>query len=122
MPTRCSRDRAAALWQTPAIIDSLAILQRAEQAFERPRFVHLVRHPYAVLRSFVEFLQHGEQGAWSSGATWAGAEDYWLHGNRNAASHLWLTFLLDRASFLATKTFLLLASGFCAIRPALRIS
>ena len=37
------------------------------------------------------------------------------HGNRNAASHLWSSFLLDRARYLTTKTFLHLASGYCAI-------
>ena len=37
------------------------------------------------------------------------------HGNRNAASHLWSSFLLDRARFLTTKEFLHLASGYCAI-------
>ena len=37
------------------------------------------------------------------------------HGNRNAASHLWTTFLLDRAPFLSSKTLLHLASGYCAI-------
>jgi hypothetical protein len=36
-------------------------------------------------------------------------------GNRNAASHLWVTFLLDRAPFMTSKTLLLLAGGFCAI-------
>ena len=36
-------------------------------------------------------------------------------GNRNAASHLWTTFLLDRALFLPAKTLLHLASGYCAI-------
>ena len=36
-------------------------------------------------------------------------------GNRNAASHLWSTFLFDRAPFLSAKTLLHLASGYCAI-------
>ena len=37
------------------------------------------------------------------------------YGNRNAASHLWSTFLLDRAPFMPAKTLLHLASGYCAI-------
>jgi len=36
-------------------------------------------------------------------------------GNRNAASHLWSTFLLDRAVFLTEAEFLNVASGYCAV-------
>lgn len=37
------------------------------------------------------------------------------YGNRNAASHLWSTFLMDRAVFLTERTFLDVASGYCAV-------
>ena len=37
------------------------------------------------------------------------------HGNRNAASHLWASFLLDRASSMSTERFELMFSGFCAV-------
>jgi len=37
------------------------------------------------------------------------------HGNRNAASHLWSSFLLDRAPFMSTKRLERLAGGYCAV-------
>ena len=30
------------------------ILQRAEEAFEEPKYIHLIRHPYAMIYSFIE--------------------------------------------------------------------
>src|SRR5262249_55966713 len=32
---------------------SLETLQRAEELFDRPKYIHLVRHPYSVIESFV---------------------------------------------------------------------
>jgi chromosome segregation protein len=37
---------------------SLATLQRAETMFEQARYIHLVRHPYAVIDSFVRQRMH----------------------------------------------------------------
>lgn len=37
------------------------------------------------------------------------------HGNRNAASHLWTTFLFERARFMPKKRFLTLAGSYCAV-------
>merc|ERR1740138_1012346 len=37
------------------------------------------------------------------------------HGNRNAASHLWSTYLIDRAPFMPRAAFLKLAAGYCAV-------
>lgn len=37
------------------------------------------------------------------------------HGNRNAASHLWATFLFDRAHQMTEERLLLMFSGFCAV-------
>ena len=37
------------------------------------------------------------------------------HGNRNAASHRWTTFLLDRAAQMAPERMDLMFSGFCAV-------
>lgn len=56
--------------------------------------------------------------------TWAGTtvrdlhKEYpkiFLKGNRNAASHLWSSFLLDRAAGMPAATLELMFSGFCAI-------
>lgn len=38
-----------------------------------------------------------------------------LHGNRNAASHRWATFLLERASTMRYETLVELFAGFCAV-------
>jgi len=37
------------------------------------------------------------------------------HGNRNAASHLWSTFLFDRAPQMTSKRFEDLSAGYCAV-------
>lgn len=37
------------------------------------------------------------------------------HGNRNAASHLWSSFLIDRAPFMSSKRFEKLSAGYCAV-------
>jgi len=37
------------------------------------------------------------------------------HGNRNAASHLWSSFLIDRAPFMSAKRFEKLSAGYCAV-------
>ena len=40
--------------KTPTYAWSPAVLERAEEIFDRPRYVHLLRHPYAAIRSFEE--------------------------------------------------------------------
>ncbi|HET9226022.1 MAG TPA: amino acid adenylation domain-containing protein, partial [Thermoanaerobaculia bacterium] len=40
--------------KTPSYALDSAILQRAEEDFEEPLYVHLVRHPYGMIRSFEE--------------------------------------------------------------------
>merc|ERR1719263_1335491 len=37
------------------------------------------------------------------------------HGNRNAASHLWSSFVLDRSEEMTHDKFTLLMSGYCAV-------
>ena len=37
------------------------------------------------------------------------------HGNRNAASHLWSTWLIERSIFMPRERFLKVAGGFCAV-------
>lgn len=37
------------------------------------------------------------------------------HGNRNAASHLWSSFILDRSRQMTRERFELMFSGFCAV-------
>merc|ERR1712178_158568 len=60
----------------------------------------------------------------ASVTAWSGSSVRDLHseyysifktGNRNAASHLWSTFLFDRAPQMTHQTFLGLAAGYCAV-------
>jgi len=37
------------------------------------------------------------------------------HGNRNAASHLWSKFLLDRSQQMTAEKFIYMSSGYCAV-------
>jgi len=37
------------------------------------------------------------------------------HGNRNAASHLWSAFLLDRSTEMTHEKFVYMSSGYCAV-------
>ena len=38
--------------KTPAYALDLEVLRHSEQSFDSPRFIHLVRHPYGMIRSF----------------------------------------------------------------------
>ena len=40
--------------KTPSYAQDINILQRAEDSFESPLYIHLVRHPYAMIYSFME--------------------------------------------------------------------
>ena len=40
--------------KTPSYALDPAILQRAEEDFDRPLYIHLLRHPYAMIYSFIE--------------------------------------------------------------------
>lgn len=42
-------------------------------------------------------------------------QNVFKHGNRNAASHLWSRFLLERSTQMTHETFVEMFSGFCAV-------
>lgn len=44
--------------KTPSYSGRLAVLQRAEQLFEEPLYLHLLRHPCGMIRSFVDYNMH----------------------------------------------------------------
>jgi amino acid adenylation domain-containing protein/non-ribosomal peptide synthase protein (TIGR01720 family) len=75
--------------KTPSYALDPAVLRRAEETFERPFYVHLVRHPYAVIRSFEEakldelFFRHPHE----LGRTEL-AELIWLVSHQNIAELL----------------------------------
>ncbi|HEX3126552.1 MAG TPA: amino acid adenylation domain-containing protein, partial [Thermoanaerobaculia bacterium] len=75
--------------KTPSYALDPAILERAEAAFDRPFYIHLIRHPYGMIRSFEEakldqlfFRQpHGFPRRTL-------AELIWLASHRNVAAFL----------------------------------
>lgn len=67
--------------KTPANTLHLETLQRAEALFDQPRYVCLVRHPYAVIDSFVRARFDRLRG--DQGDPYAIAEAYWLRMNQN---------------------------------------
>lgn len=46
---------------------------------------------------------------------WGEYGNIFKYGNRNAASHLWSAFLMDRAQAMPSKRFIDLSGGYCAV-------
>lgn len=67
--------------KTPANALRLETLQRAEACFDQPRYLHLVRHPYAVIDSFVRARFDRVRG--DQGDPFAIAEAYWTTMNQH---------------------------------------
>ena len=57
-------------------------LQNAEASFDQPRYIHLVRHPYAVIRSFVDLRMDRLFGV-AEGDPYHLAETIWRTCNQN---------------------------------------
>jgi len=72
--------------KSPMNVAAVEILKRAEQLFERPQYIHLVRHPYAVIESLV---RHHVDIANASQPE-ALAEKYWTIANSNIFEFLGL--------------------------------
>jgi acyl transferase domain-containing protein/acyl carrier protein/predicted alpha/beta-fold hydrolase/protein-L-isoaspartate O-methyltransferase len=73
--------------KSPLYAGSLDILRRAESLFENARYIHLVRHPYAVMESFVRNRMAKVLGG-AEGDPYALAEQVWDRCNRNTAEFL----------------------------------
>jgi len=74
--------KATLIDKTPSYAKHLKTLQRAESVFEKPRYIHLIRHPYAVIESFVRHRFEkliGKRGD----DPYRCAEETWLRRNRN---------------------------------------
>jgi acyl transferase domain-containing protein len=67
--------------KSPAYALHSATLQRARQLFAAPRFLHLTRHPQAVIESFVSSRFHRLVG--EDGEARSIAEAYWRRCNQN---------------------------------------
>lgn len=80
--------------KSPSYSMSLETLQRAEALFDRPKYIHLVRHPYAVIESVVRIRLDKLFSPVIYGSDdidpFVVAEKVWVTSNRNL-----LTFLHD---------------------------
>lgn len=68
--------------KTPSYAKQVETLQRAEQIFIQPKYLHLVRHPYAMIDSFVrnrfdKLIEQQDRNPYQC------AEAVWLERNRN---------------------------------------
>jgi pimeloyl-ACP methyl ester carboxylesterase/acyl carrier protein/LPS sulfotransferase NodH len=73
--------------KSPTYSFSLETLQRAEQLFTRAKYIHLVRHPYAVIDSFVRNRMHKIFDL-TTADPYRLAEQVWHTSNRNIATFL----------------------------------
>ena len=67
--------------KSPAYSASLPVLRRAEVLFDSPYYIHLMRHPYGMIRSFVEVKTKQLFDLPFSGRELA--EYLWLRGHQN---------------------------------------
>ncbi len=69
--------------KSPSYAGSLETLESAEDIFESPKYIHLVRHPIAVINSFVNLRMDKLLGVRDADPYWV-AEQVWTTANRNA--------------------------------------
>ena len=69
--------------KTPRYTKSLYLLQQAEEMFEAPKYIHLTRHPYAVMESFIRNRFDKHQVEDDEKDSYTLAETYWTRGNTN---------------------------------------
>lgn len=72
--------------KSPTYGGHLHVLQRIEQLFDQPKYIHLVRHPYAMIDSFVR-NRIDRIGGYAGMDAFAIAEQAWVDANRNIRTH-----------------------------------
>ena len=78
--------------KTPPNADHPMVLQRAREIFASPRFLHLIRHPYATIESGLQ-LQRDILGSLTT--TWDDVEQAWVR--TNLGTHDFLLSIEPRA-------------------------
>lgn len=68
--------------KSPSYASSVQALINAESQFERPRYIHLVRHPLPVIESFTRMRMHKLIGAEAEDG-FTTAQKIWQTGNQN---------------------------------------
>jgi hypothetical protein len=80
--------------KSPTNAMDLATLQRAESIFDRPMYIHLVRHPFAAIASSAKLrakqllLLGVESPSSDPRASWQTQEDHWAQTNSNILQFL----------------------------------
>jgi len=70
--------------KTPNYALNPNVLERGEAIFEEPKYIHLVRHPYAVIESYVRHRLYANLPLEGNDCDpYQLAEAIWLRGNRN---------------------------------------
>jgi hypothetical protein len=70
--------------KSPTLTRAVATMQKIEEVFEKPRYLYIVRHPYAVIESMTRIQICPPQPK----HTLATAEEWWLQDNRNVQQFL----------------------------------
>ncbi|HRI64096.1 MAG TPA: sulfotransferase [Polyangium sp.] len=77
--------------KTPAYLAHAGWPERAEQIFDQPKYLYLVRHPFAVIESWmrmrVQQVVRNQFGVWDDNP-WLHAEKAWAAWNQNALMFL----------------------------------
>lgn len=73
--------------KSPYYARSLEVLKRAEQMFDNPLFIHLVRHPYSVIESLVRMRVYAKYTEEVTNPHKASEND-WVNRNQNILSFL----------------------------------
>jgi pimeloyl-ACP methyl ester carboxylesterase len=68
--------------KSPTYASSRETLERAEALFDKPKYIHLVRHPYAVIESFVRMRMDKLIGS-TEANPYQLAESIWTTSNQN---------------------------------------
>jgi acyl transferase domain-containing protein len=73
--------------KSPSYAEQMATLRRAPSIFEGVIFLHLVRHPLAVIESYVR-NRIGSMSKQPGADPWQAGEEHWLRCNRNIVDFL----------------------------------
>jgi hypothetical protein len=73
--------------KSPSYAERIETLRRAPELFSSCVFLHLVRHPYAVIESYVR-NRIGSMNRSAAADPWQTGEEHWLRCNRNIVDFL----------------------------------
>ena len=123
-PTACVREREEGrpphtphATQTERSFPFFFSFRERTQNHMRPVCHHLATLPFIAF-TFAQAANAQHTGVWQPTSVQDLHREYgniFKVGNRNAASHLWATFVLDRSEHLTPSSIEMVFSGFCAV-------